>query len=1056
MEFALAIGGALASSALPMLLEQAKAKLKKPLPVKDDVKDLQMQLGFISAAIKDHYRPDGKSVNHVREEWIKNLRLLAYEIEDCTEKFLRRVMLEGEETDDTSRDFARDIARLKQTSNDIHQNLVKYDPKGGGAAAGPRARVQERSPASFAQAHPPEGLGKPIHELRKLVREAGSESDRKLKVISILGFGGLGKTLLARKVYGVEKTEFALHAWVRADGKGLCQLLDEILHQLKKHLEDSATTSNGFAPQAEDVNGQNTPDSDNALIISSWFRPKVTGVVKKDPRHAASVMDVPTIDGKGKSVLMENDVHDVTTTKLDRIKQRLKSYLQNRRYLIVIIDMRETLQWPGIDAFPQTNGIDSRIIVTTTKHAVAKCCSDIGGQVYEMNTLSDEDSRKLLFRSRNEPSSPVRPETSQIVDKCGGLPLALLSTRHLLSGKTIDVAKIEQAFREICGPQKQKEVATAENEEEDERGPEDRLRQVLLSTYEGLPNHFVQVCLLYFSMYPGHHVVRRDSLIRKWLAEGLAQNGDDDAVENLDALIDRCIIQSTGVSTDGNMKGCRVPGIVLEYVTRNSSSQDFVRVWDGSQRDELKDVRRLSLHPNRNSQWTLPNVSEPKVRTLAVFSKEEGEATTTLSNKEAIAGYNLLRVLDLEGCGGLDNSDLENISRNLLLLKYLSLGGSITEVPREIEKLQLLETLDLRKTNIGMVPVQVIMLPLLKHLFGKFQLIESGIFRKRDIITKKNKKVRKELETFLSSDDCKLEMLSGFITASGQGFPQLLSHMKKLRKVKVWCDSTAHKKNINDLSEGIQTFLRSGTNVRSLSIDFTGCGKELSSELLISLADQDPAGSLRTPTPSSKNSRPLPTNRRTHTKNVFRSLFKQKKSYNSSDTSRPTTLYSLKLYGELNCFPVFVTELSSITELCLYCTNLSPEVVQDGLNRLKNTTLKYLKLVEDEVGPLEIQTKYFTGLERICLVGNNAVNKITIQEKALPLLVSLHLLCKGLDGLTGIEISSLPSLKEVGLHSGGTDVTKSTWEAAAMSHRNWPNLVLVDQEEYEDVGISST
>lgn len=116
----------------------------------------------------------------------------------------------------------------------------------------------------------------------------------------------------------------------------------------------------------------------------------------------------------------------------------------------------------------------------------------------------------------------------------------------------------------------------------------------------------------------------------------------------------------------------------------------------------------------------------------------------------------------------------------------------------------------------------------------------------------------------------------------------------------------------------------------------------------------------------------------------------------------------------------------------------------DGLNRLQNSTLKYLKLVEQELGRLVIRPEYFASLERLCLVADKTMGEVTILDGALKHLVSLRILYGDLDGLSGIQIRSLTSLKEVGLHSGVTDATKATWEEAAVSHPNWPNLVLVD------------
>ncbi|EMS53685.1 Actin-depolymerizing factor 3 [Triticum urartu] len=465
------------------------------------------------------------------------------------------------------------------------------------------------------------------------------------------------------------------------------------------------------------------------------------------------------------------------------------------------------------------------------------------------------------------------------------------------------------------------------------------------SNNEILSSPVVQDLLLYFCMFPRDHPVRRNPLIRRWLAEGLVfpqpetENFSQDvAVKNLESLISRNIIQPIQVRTYGNVKKCQTSGIMLNSISSKSKSQNFITMLCGGQTTEKnlpgKEIRRLSLHLNgaANGPLNLPKELS-RLHTLAVFP-DDTNVTRHQANLN-YAEYKLLRVLDLKECADVKAEHVGKIC-DLLLLKYLSLGDSIDKVPRKIAKLKWLETLDMRRTQVVMLPIEVLHLPGLKHLLGKFQLLEGDC-------------THKKLEKLLS-EDSELQRLSGFVTDKNEGFAQLMSRMGKLRKVKIWCDSTADVMKLVCVLGATEKFICGGLDMtrvdRSLSIDLQGCPTECSEQFMDSL----------------------------------------------QATGRLT---SLKLRGKLMRLPQFKAKLNYIEELCLSRTNLSGDTILDGLSELR-MTLKYLKLVEDKLGHLVIKPEHFRSLKGLCLVGEQSMEDITIQDEAMPYLVSLHMLCEAL------------------------------------------------------------
>jgi disease resistance protein RPM1 len=367
------------------------------------------------------------------------------------------------------------------------------------------------------------------------------------------------------------------------------------------------------------------------------------------------------------------------------------------------------------------------------------------------------------------------------------------------------------------------------------------------------------------------------------------------------------------------------------------------------------------------------------VRSLTVFG-EAGDANFDLHE------YQLLRVLGLEECTDLGDDHLRHIC-NLLLLKYLGLGSAFTSLPKGIEKLKLLETLDLRRTKVEVLPIEVILLPSLIHLFGKFKISDKV-------------KRTSELQNFLLSGQCNLETLAGFVTDQSQGFPQILSHMKKLRKVKIWCERTASSTNLSDLELAIQKFIHDEKEEthesRSLSLHFD---EHCSEDILNSLKE-------------------------------------------------PCYLTSLKITSKLLELPQFVKALRDLRELCLSSTKLTA-VLLAALTELRS--LKYLKLIADHLEEFIIKDQAFPRLLRLCFV-LQCPTLPKIEEGALPYLMSLQLICKDLVGLADMKIEHLRCLKEVTLDQKVTPETREAWEKAAKEHPNRPKVLLfktIDPTESE-------
>ena len=106
------------------------------------------------------------------------------------------------------------------------------------------------------------------------------------------------------------------------------------------------------------------------------------------------------------------------------------------RYLVVVDDIWKTSVWKTIQYALVDNECGSVIISTTRNLDVA---NKIGG-VYQLQPLSPADSRKLfnlrIFGTEDKCLSNKLAEVStEILRKCGGVPLAIIMIASTLASK---------------------------------------------------------------------------------------------------------------------------------------------------------------------------------------------------------------------------------------------------------------------------------------------------------------------------------------------------------------------------------------------------------------------------------------------------------------------------------------------------------------------------------------------------------------------------------------------------------------------------------------------
>uniref|UniRef100_A0A8R7QAI4 Disease resistance protein RPM1 n=1 Tax=Triticum urartu TaxID=4572 RepID=A0A8R7QAI4_TRIUA len=262
------------------------------------------------------------------------------------------------------------------------------------------------------------------------------------------------------------------------------------------------------------------------------------------------------------------------------------------------------------------------------------------------------------------------------------------------------------------------------------------MNSILSLSYNVLPPN-LKTCLLYLSVFPEDCEIDKERLVRRWIAEGFIQEergqSRQEVAENyFYDLINKSMVQPVDTGYDGKVRACRVHDMMLEIIISKAVEDNFVTVVGRGQTSLTNRhgfIRRLSVqHIDQEMASALANEDLSQAQSLIVTSSGYMEQFPSLLKSEA------LRVLDFEGCEGLEEYDMNNMDK-LYQLKFLSLRGTIiSKLPPSVVMLHDLEAIDLRDTQIVELPAGIICLIKKQYVpTQKFCMVPDGINNMRSI-----------------------------------------------------------------------------------------------------------------------------------------------------------------------------------------------------------------------------------------------------------------------------------------------------------------------------------
>ncbi|XP_037482843.1 disease resistance protein RGA5-like [Triticum dicoccoides] len=634
---------------LPKLAELLSKEYKLQKGVKEGVRSLEEEMRSMQAVLQVVGEVPRDQLDVQVKLWAGEVRELSFKMEDVVDKFLVHV-------DDGSQPagklnklkrLTKKMASLFTKGKDRHDiaHAITDINKQVKVIAERRARynldnivirpaavtVNPLLQALYTEMTELVGIdGKRDQVLMKLLSNEDNVSKQKLKIVSVVGFGGLGKTTLVKAVYDKIKGDFDCRAFVSVGRKA-------------------------------------------------------------DPRKV--LMDI----------LIDLDVGGSQLTLLDETQliKKLREYLDRKRYLVVIDDIWDAKLWTVINyAFSKGNNAGSRLITTTRIVDVSKlCCSSTNDSVYQMEPLSDDDSKRLfhkrIFSQENGCPRDFEEVSRDILKKCGGVPLAIITIASVLaSDQKVNSHDEWHILLESIGRGLIEHPSIEE------------MLRILSFSYYDLPSH-LKTCLLYLSMFPEDTRIEKDQLIWMWIAERFIQCETTTSSmfqigeTYFNEIVNRSLLQPV-YDGHGIVHACRVHDSVLDLICLLSREENFVSVLNGSISSQ-GNVRRLSLQKiteEEHETTPLESVNMLQLRSIATFEP-------AISLMSRLSSFAVLRVLNLSTCA-LGDHNLQGLW-SLVHLRYLGLSNTgLCELPEEVGKLQFLQVLDVsRNRGIERLPSSV-------------------------------------------------------------------------------------------------------------------------------------------------------------------------------------------------------------------------------------------------------------------------------------------------------------------------------------------------------------
>ncbi|CAJ2638991.1 unnamed protein product [Trifolium pratense] len=390
---------------------------------------------------------------------------------------------------------------------------------------------------------------------------------------------------------------------------------------------------------------------------------------------------------------------------------QLQKTLTGKKFLLVLDDV-----WKGNDEcwerlfHPLNSGSpESKIVVTTRETHVASFMKS--DHQVPLQQLEQKDCWSLFvkhaFRGKNEfEYQELESIGKKILDKCGGLPLAVKTMGNLLQIKF----SRDEWFKIL-------EADMWHVSEGDEK-----INSVLRLSYHNLSSNLKR-CFAFCSIFPKGYEFQKDQLIKLWMAEGLLKcSGRDKREEELGNKFFDDLESISFFQQFMNDKTRFVMHDLVNDLAKSESLKFCLQIDEGDKVQDICERTRhiwCSLDLKDDASISKQIFKIKGLRGMLVESRFFYSKDIMVSNnlqRDIFSKLKYLRMLSFRGCELIELSDKIG---NLKLLRYLDLTWTqIKTLPNSICELYNLETLILEQCyELTELPLDFYKLVCLRHLY---------------------------------------------------------------------------------------------------------------------------------------------------------------------------------------------------------------------------------------------------------------------------------------------------------------------------------------------------